>query len=315
MPETRAAAPPTDVLQLDCRTCGAALVFEPHLRTAECPYCASPNVVERPPSPDRPRPALAVGFGVDRERALEIARRWLASRGPFAHSGLPKAALERTRGIYLPAYLYSAAATADYSAMIGEHYTVTETYTTTDSKGRTTTHTRTRTETEWRSLAGRRETWEAEVIVSASSGLPNAELEAVEPFDLRVLRAYRSRIVAGWIAEEPSIDRASCLRTARAETLARLEREVQAFLPGDSQRAVETRVRVDEESAELALLPIWVLAVRYAEDRDPLRLVINGQTGKTAARVPLSAPKIALAVLLALALIAALVVVFGGGGR
>ena len=58
------------------------------------------------------------------------------------------------------------------------------------------------------------------------------------------------------------------------------------------------RVSLEEEEIELALLPIWVLAVRFAEDREPLRLIINGQTGRTTGKVPLSAIKIMLAVFL-----------------
>jgi len=292
-------------LELECRTCGAALLVAPDHRTAECPYCASPHVLERAPRPDRPRPALALGFTVDAERARRIARTWLTSRGPFAHPGLRRAALENTRGIYLPAYLYSADVRAAYRAEIGEDYLVTETVTSTDGKGHTTTSVQTRTETEWFSFSGQRRTWEGEVLVSASRGLPNDELEAVEPFDLRPLRRYAPAIVAGWLAEEPSVDHATCLTTAREETLRRIQGEVEGFLPGDRQTDVQSRVRVERESAELILLPVWVLAVRYAPDAAPLRLVINGQSGKTAARVPLSRARIALGILGALLLLAA----------
>jgi len=38
-----------------------------------------------------------------------------------------------------------------------------------------------------------------------------------------------------------------------------------------------------------------VLAVRYRDDRKPLRVVINGQTGAIAGKVPLAWWKIALA--------------------
>lgn len=307
-------APPADLLQLDCRTCGAELVFEPHLKTAECPYCASPNVVERPPSADRPPPAFAVGFQVDAERAAEIARRWLRSRGPFAHGGLKEAAVERTRGVYLPAYLYSASAHARWSADIGEDYVVVETYVTIDSKGRPVTRTRTRTETEWSYLSGEWATWVSDVLVSASRGLPNPELEAVEPFDLRAIRRYGPGIVAGWIAEEPSVDPETCRRTAHDETATRIDAAVRDFLPGDRQRSVEIDSSVGDESTALVLLPVWVYAVRYAEAKPPLRLVINGQTGAAAGKVPLSVPKVTVGILLLVALVVLVVALAGGFG-
>src|SRR5688572_23204380 len=108
--------------RIECRNCGAELVVERGLMTADCPYCASPSVVERPAARDLPRPRWAIGFSVEAERATSLARAWLASRGPFAHGGLKRAALERARGIYLPAYLYSAVADAQYEAEIGEDY-------------------------------------------------------------------------------------------------------------------------------------------------------------------------------------------------
>lgn len=303
------------VVHIRCETCGADVVLEEHLRTADCPYCASSSVVERPPSRDRPQPTFGLGFVVDHERAVRIARTWLGSRGPFAHSGLTSALVERTRGIYLPAWLYGARGSARWRARIGEDYTVTETYTTTDSKGNTVTRTRTRTETEYRDLNGDWDAYLTDVIVTASRGLTNEELEQVEPFDLRALRRYRPELIAGWIAEDPTLSRAQCLELARAEATEEVGQRLADFMPGDSYTDLNYRVQLDDEVADLTLLPVWVFSVRYAQSKPPVRLIINGQTGKAAGRVPLSAPKIVLAVILGLALVAALVMAFAGGAR
>lgn len=304
MPTTTSAAPN---LEIRCETCGATVAVQASLRTAECPYCASPNVVERPPAPDRPRPVFALGFGIDRERAVAIARSWLRSRGPFAHGGLKGAVLEKTRGVYLPAYLYGAVASARYSARIGENYTVTETYTTVDSKGRVQVHTRVVVKTEWRDLGGDWAAYMVDVLVTASRGIGNAELEAVEPFDLRALRRYSPAIISGWIAEEASLTRRECLALAHDETVARVGRELDAFMPGDSHSELEYEVEVRDESADLVLLPVWVFAVRYDPDKEPVRVLINGQTGAASGEVPRSAVKVALALLLVAALVALLV--------
>jgi len=253
----------SQTLLIACKSCGAELAVEQGLMTADCPYCASPSVVERAPAHDRPRPRFALGFAIDERRAALLARRWLASRGPFAHGGLKAAALERARGIYLPAWLYSAAASARYSASIGEDYTETETYTTTDSKGNTQTHTRTVTRTEWRELAGEWNAYVADVLVTASRGLANEELEAVEPFDLRALCAFGPELIAGWIAEEASLTREACMRTAHEETSARIGKELSAFLPGDSHRNLRFDFDVQGESAELTLLPVWVCVLPF----------------------------------------------------
>lgn len=287
---------------LECRTCGAALAVEAHHRTAKCVYCASPAIVVRPPGPDRPEPTFVLGFVVPPERAIAIARRWL--RKPLlAPEAFRRAVPDDIRGLYVPAYLYSAAAFAEYSAEIGENYTVTETYTTTDSQGRTVTRTRTRTETEWRSLSGRHATYVHDRLVTASRGIPNAELEAIEPFDLRALHRYTPKVISGWLAEEPSIAFTECLAMARAEAVSAVGRMLRAFMPGDEHRNLTYRTWLEQEHLALTLLPVWVLAVRYAPNEPLVRLLVNGQTGAVHGKPPRSPVKIALLVLAVLAVI------------
>jgi hypothetical protein len=59
---------------------------------------------------------------------------------------------------------------------------------------------------------------------------------------------------------------------------------------------------------------VWVLAVRYRGDRPPLRVVINGQTGAVAGRVPLTGWKVGLAVALLALVVAAIVALVLRGG-
>jgi len=51
-----------------------------------------------------------------------------------------------------------------------------------------------------------------------------------------------------------------------------------------------------------------VLAVRYRDDQAPLRVVINGQTGAIAGKVPLAWWKVSLAIAVAAVVIAAVIV-------
>ena len=60
------------------------------------------------------------------------------------------------------------------------------------------------------------------------------------------------------------------------------------------------------------LVPVWVLAVRYRDDRRPLRVVINGQTGAIAGKVPLAWWKVALALAVLAGVVAAILVLWRG---
>lgn len=86
-------------LEISCQACGSTLLLEPHLRTTVCPYCASPSVIERPPSPNRPAPSFVVGFVIGQERAAESVRNWISNTSLFARSDFKQAAPELTRGV------------------------------------------------------------------------------------------------------------------------------------------------------------------------------------------------------------------------
>jgi hypothetical protein len=156
------------------------------------------------------------------------------------------------------------------------------------------------TKTEWRSLSGRHAEYIPDVLVTASSGLPNEELERVEPFDLRALRRYDDALVAGWISEEPSLPQQQCLEQARAEVTALLRKRLAAFMPGDSHRNLQYSTQFHQESLVVCLLPVWVMAMRHDPKSPPLRFLVNGQTGKVYGRIPVSWVKVLLAVLLGL---------------
>ena len=111
--------------ELSCESCGAKLVVEATRRTARCPYCDSPSVIDRPATADRPDPVFAIGFSIDGNRARQNLRGYLKGHR-WAPAALRQATAERVEGIYLPAYLYSAVADSRYRALIGEDYTERE---------------------------------------------------------------------------------------------------------------------------------------------------------------------------------------------
>ena len=293
-------------MRFECGQCGAALSFE-GVRTQTCPYCASPSFVERPASSGGPDPLFTVAFAGDAQWARARLDRWIGRRMIVADSALKKASVDELRGIYLPAFLYSAVARTDYTASIGEHYTESETYTKTHDDGTKTTETRQVTRTEYRPLAGEHLGYITDVVVSASAGLDHATFARIEPFELRQLRRYSPALVSGFIQEEFSREADECMRVSRAAAIDEVGDELRRFMPGDSHADLHWSTKVEWESLDPVLVPVWVFAVRYRGDRPPLRVVVNGQTGKIAGKVPLSWWKILLLVLGAAAVVLAIV--------
>ena len=275
-------------LELACESCGAKLVVQATQRTARCPYCDSPSVIDRPVTPDRPDPVFAIGFAIDGNRARQNLRSHLSGHR-WAPVALRQATAERVEGIYLPAYLYSAVADSQYHAQIGENYTEMEF----DGKKKTM---RRVTKTEHRTLEGRHRCYVEDRLVTASEGIPNTELEGIEPFDLGGLRRYTPAVISGWISEEPSLSRDASLDLARNESRQDVLGRLRIFMPGDSHRELQTTTHLTDEAMDLVLLPVWVCALRWRPDRPPTRLLVNGQTGEVAGDVPVSWAKIAAVV-------------------
>lgn len=284
-----------------CGQCGAALAFD-GVRTASCPYCASPSFVERPPAAGQPEPRFVVTFTTDAAGARRSLHRWLGSRSWFADPALRRARVEDLRGIYVPAYLYSAVAHADYTASIAEHYPEEEEYKDKDGE----TKTRTVTRTEYRPLAGRHVSYVTDVVVSASRGLSHRELAAIEPFDFKALRRYDAALISGWLAEEFARSEDECHTQSRREALEEVGGRLRRFMPGDGFSDLDWRAHISWESLDPVLVPVWMFAVRYRDDRPALRVAINGQTGQIAGKVPLSWPRIVVAVVVLAAIALAL---------
>lgn len=275
----------------ECQTCGAGLNVAPGTRTAKCAFCASPSVVERPAARDRPNPAFAIGFVLARPAIEERLMWWTKNQGFFRRQDLYKGHIEDLKSVYIPAYLFSAAAYSEYSASIGENYQETQTYTV-FVNGRAQTRTRTVTKTEWRPLSGRYASYVSDVLVTASRGVSNAELEAIEPYDMRGLARYTPALVSGWPTEEPSVAGAEAAQNARQEAINATSSNLARFMPGDSHQGLTHRTWLDRESFDLVLVPVAVLALRFDAQKPPLRILINGQTGRVLGKAPWSVPRI-----------------------
>ncbi|MGD9252837.1 MAG: hypothetical protein PVG92_02760 [Holophagae bacterium] len=277
--------------QISCESCGADVVLAPLARTARCPYCDSPSVVDRPATGDRPDPVFAIPFEIERTTAVAGVRRHIRSKR-LAPTALHRAVANRVQGLYVPTYLYSAIAASSFSASIGEDYW--ERVVGTDSKGRPTVKKKRRTE--YFRLAGAHSCYLGDLLVTASRGIPNDEVEWLEPYDLARLRRYSPALVSGWSSEEPSLSREECLALARDEGRAAVARRLDRFMPGDRHSKLRHQTALDGETIDLTLVPIWVVAVRWREHEPPIRILVNGQTGEVAGAIPTSWAKVALLV-------------------
>lgn len=280
---------------LECQNCGAKIQTEPGQRSFTCPFCDSTYVVESPAQAGRDPPEFVIGFAITHEQAQEKFSAWLKGGSWFQPGDLfAQAVSDKLKGVYLPFWSFSMLAESDWQAQVGEHWQRTEHYTTRDDKGNLVTRTRQVTETEWWPLNGQHHRYYSGYLVSGSKGLSQNEALSIMPFQLPALRRYEPFFLAGWLAEDYSIGRDEALVQCQQEFYRQEQRNVGAFLPGDTHSGLVVNTRFSQVNSDLCLLPVYVLGYTY---RGKLyRFLLNGQTGKTAGQKPTSAAKIALVV-------------------
>ncbi len=290
--------------RLHCDNCGSDVATDQMQRSYTCPFCDSNYVVEvEADETPRQRPEFVIGFAVTREQAHETFRQWLSANSWFRPGDLHSASLlDKLQGVYLPFWSFSMLAQSRWSATIGEYWYRTETYTTRDSKGNVVTRTRRVRETEWWPLQGKHHRYHSGYLVSGSRGLSQADAERIKPFNLPALKRYEPYYLAGWLAEEYSVVRDEAQNLCQQEFSRHEQRNVAAFLPGDTHRGLEVSTNFSHINSDLCLLPIYIASYRY---RDKLyRFLLNGQTGKCIGDKPLSWKKIAVVAIVAAVLLA-----------
>ncbi len=282
--------------EITCANCGGTVQFVGTLTATACPYCATP--IERSgvhDSPDRLRVDGVLAFQVEGDAARANLRAWTKSRwflpSELARDGIHSAFV----GVYLPFFTFDAFTANRYSGMRGEHYYVTVG----SGKDR-----RTEQRTRWYPVAGEFRRFFDDKLESAGSGLPEKQMDALEPWPLKGLKTFTPEFLSGFLARTYDVPLEKCFRAARRAMEAELEAEVRERIGGDEQRVLSIDTQWSALTYKHVLLPVWMAT--YSWKSKPYRIVVNAATGEVQGERPWSAGKITGFVLLMAALAAAI---------
>ena len=287
----------TDVRSTHCPNCGAVVEFQGASHATECPFCASPVVIDTG-SQRHIKPQAVVAFALDEPSARKALIGWLGSLW-FA----PNRLLEFTRagramnGIYVPYWTFDAATHSRYRGARGVHYYETRTVTV-NVNGRNETRQEQVQRTNWYPASGQVARDFDDVLVIASTSLPSHLGNGLEPWDLTGLQAYNPDFLAGFQAEGYTVVLADGHQLARGRMAAVIENDVRRDIGGDEQRIDNIDSDFQAETFKHVLLPVWMAAYKYGNQS--YRFLVNGQTGEVQGERPWSVWKIGFAVVGAL---------------
>jgi hypothetical protein len=279
----------TEVILVECGSCGAAVNLEPHERATKCTYCASPTVVTKPPNPDLLQPESLIPFRVTQAKASLAFNAWMGGLWFRPGDLARQARVEGVHGIYLPYWTFDTEVSSRWEAERGEHYYTTESYEA-EEDGRTVRRTRQVQHTRWHSAHGRRKDKHDDVLICATKGVREGLARELCDFDTTKLVAYSPGYLCGSRAEAYAIDLHDAWRLAQARIDEVQKQRCADDVGGDTHRNLEVHHDFDRETFKHVLLPLFVLAYRY--NGRPYQVLVNGQTAAVVGKAPLSLWKV-----------------------
>ncbi|PZR00063.1 MAG: primosomal protein N' (replication factor Y) - superfamily II helicase [Cereibacter sphaeroides] len=284
-----------EVRSAHCPNCGAMIEFDGASHATECPFCATPVVVDTG-AQRLIKPQALVPFQLTEEQARREMTNWLGSLW-FAPSGLVDYARKgrALNGMYVPYWTFDADTRSRYRGQRGIYYYETRTVTV-NVNGRPERRQEQVRRTRWYPASGNVARSFDDVLVMASTSLPQPLGDELTPWDLSKLVPYRPDYLAGFRAEGYTVALADGHQTAQTRMAQVIRGDVARDIGGDEQRIEAVETQNSNETFKHILLPIWTAAYKY--NGRSFRFLVNGQTGEVQGERPWSIWKIGLVVLL-----------------
>lgn len=288
-----------EVRTTSCPNCGAQVEITGATHATECPFCATPVVLDTG-TQRHIKPQALVPFALTEAEARKAMIGWMGSLW-FA----PGTLLEYARkgramnGVYVPFWTFDADTSSRYSGERGEYYYETRTVQV-RVNGKMETRQEQVRKTRWYSASGRVARDFDDVLIMASRSLPERLGDELTPWDLGALTPYNPEFLAGFQAEGYTVSLADGDAEAKDRMSDVIRQDVRRDIGGDEQRIHSVDTDWSDETFKHILLPIWMAAYKY--NGKSYRFLVNGQTGEVQGERPWSVWKIASLVILIAAL-------------
>jgi hypothetical protein len=245
-----------------CEGCGAEFLLPPKTISAACLYCDSPHVVNLEKTKDLLAPDGIIPFAFDQKRATKILIDWVEG-----NSIKPEKKVELPRGLYLPLWTFDVGGSIQYAY---EYFDAEDQTSNRNRQPRTV-----RMSDQYPVLMD-------DLPIPASRKLSGVFIKLIPSFDMRSIKPYDPRFLAGSPAEIYDIPMADASLDARSQAYKKYKEELPTLLNG-TNIVYTSSANLSIESFKLNLLPVWMTELPF-DGRKHL-LLINGQSGVVASDI------------------------------
>jgi len=261
----------------NCPTCGAQIICDDTTAATGCPYCGNPAVIPGQ-FEGALKPEYIIPFKLSKEDAVAQLKNYYKGKKLLPKAFADNNHIEEIKGIYVPFWLYDGVAEADITFAAQR----SRTYERGDNRITETDH----------FVVRRAGSAEFRLIpADGSSRMPDAHMDAIEPFDYGEIKPFSMSYLPGFYADRYDVSAQECKTraTSRAEnTIAELMRnDVSGYT---SVVTTHKMTNVPRLKTHYALMPVWLLNTKWNGENN--LFAMNGQTGKMVGNLPISAGKV-----------------------
>ena len=264
-----------EAVSYKCSHCGAELITTDETITTFCSFCRTGTMLDRKKVKKR-KPDYIIPFKITKEECKQIYIDKIKNALFAPKSMIDTQEVEKIRGIYMPYWIYSfekhgedVAKGSKYSHRTGD-YIIYDDYnltTNVDAKFSGVTH-------------------------DATSNFSDRLSESIAPFSADERKDFSPAYLSGYYADNEDVQEETYFSDSHEIASGHISKE----LGRDKEYhryGAKPKVNLDEKSAKLALFPIYFLATKNKAGDRISYAVINGQTGKIAADIPMDFKKFA----------------------
>jgi len=275
LPTTRAHRWAQSRQRLGCERCGSVILVDPGSRANRCSYCGSNRLVDSPEQAELLEPQLIALMKIDKHQVKKQLRAWLG-KGLFTPDDL----VLKTGGLvlrpaYYPFWTFDGTLELPWSCELNEGSNKSP---------------------RWVPRSGKLTRFFDDVLIPGLHSIKLADIEAVEPFNLKGLISFNPDYLAGWTAFGYDLPMSDASLLAREKIIQSLRPSLSSEIhPGKEKRGLRTGSgNWSGLTYKHVLLPLWIGNYLYQGERFQIR--INGQTGKVAGKKPVDKVKILLVI-------------------
>lgn len=260
-----------------CQSCGAEVFTDDTTAATFCIYCHNPVVLsgelEGAMKPDQ-----VIPFKVSKEEVKSKLMAWCKKKKFIDSAFIDSAQLEKLSGVYFPYFI------VDGKVQGSMHRRGTKIRTWQQGNYRYT-------QTDTYQIDREGEVAFEDIPINALNKDHTYILNGIQPFDQKKAVAFQMPYLSGFLADKRNIEKEDAMptvqSTAEGFTRARFNASAQGYV---SFGGGDESYKVTKTVFSYVLMPAWMLTYQYGKDQ--YFFAMNGDSGKIAGRVPLSAKKL-----------------------